>query len=133
MVNRKRLDDISRRRQKKFTYTLGPDVNVLADHADSDILVFVKGESLKKTCGEIARELFMRIMVGTSFLPSETRITMGIVDGNTGDLLWYHYNTDLGIDPAKDDQVRKSIHAMLKPFPVSSEKQARWLEKGIVG
>lgn len=113
----KALSDISKRRQKKFTYTVGPDINVLADYAESDVLVFTRGECLQKSGGELAREIFWYVLAGAAVLPYETRLTVGIVDANTGDLLWLNRNRNVAVNPTESSQLRELVRTMLQAFP----------------
>ena len=120
----KALTDIAKRRQKKFTYTVGPEVNVLADYADVDLLVFLVGEGVKKTGGEITREVVMTVIFGTRTRPSETRMHLAFVDSNTGDILWLnHNNANPGVNPEIDLQMRDAIYKILKPFPQEATRQ----------
>jgi len=117
------LEEIAKGRWDRFTHSLGPEVNVLADHSQSDALILIKGIGVKKTGGEIARELFFTALFGTPFLPSETLLLIGLVDGDTGDLLWFHYNQNVGVDPADSERLRSLVQAILAPFPDSAAKQ----------
>lgn len=119
----KTLGDIQKRRQKKFTYTLGSDINLLADYAGADALIFTKGEGLKKTGGEIAREVILSALFGSPVLPSETQVVSALIDGNTGDVLWLHGGFTNG-DPAQDKRVKEALSVVYKPFPLSASKQA---------
>jgi len=127
-LHAKALSDFLKGRQKKFTYTLGPDVNRLADHAQCDALVLVKGEGVKKTGGEIAREVFFHILFGTGVMPSDTTLWVSFIDGSTGDLLWLNTNVSNRImrdtDPDDSIKIRQLIQQLIRPFPKSAPLEA---------
>ncbi len=127
------LEDIQRRKKKKFTYTLGPDVNVFADRADCDILVFVCEEGLKKSTGEIVKDVVKGALItaaaaciGVIYIPMPktfaTIIHITIVDANDGAILWYTNNRlNPNVDPESEKQLRGAIRRMLKRFPKVSQ------------
>lgn len=113
---------------RKFEYSVGADVNVLADFSDSDALMFVRCTGLKKTGGEIAKDWAQSILISAASLgnvliipyASATMVQMGVVDGNTGDILWYadNSNTDqVAFDIAKEKKLRKVIRQFVSAFP----------------
>lgn len=113
----KALKDVADRRQKQFTYTLGPSVNVLADYVGSDVLVFVNGECLQKSGGELAKDIFWNLIAGSTVQQFQTNIKLGIVDGNTGDLLWLNQSTSPATNPTNADLFRPLVQGMLQAFP----------------
>lgn len=123
-LHAKALSDFLKGRQKKFTYSVGPDVNILGDHAQCDTLVLVKGEGVKKTGGEIAREVFFHILFGTGVMPSDTTLWISFIDGNTGDVLWLNTNADnrysRDADPADTARLRTVVERLADPFPKSA-------------
>lgn len=126
----KLLEDIAKRRQKTFTYTLGADINPVSDPAGADAVLMVRWEAYKKTGGEIAKDLTKSLLIaaatlGTVIMVAPTSVgvvSIAVVDGSTGDILWYNTNQqDTWVDVAKEDDVRRAIDRTLKPFPLSKE------------
>ena len=80
----------------KYERSLGADVNLFADHAEVDALVFAKMWGFKKSSGEIARDAAMTVLIAAatlgSVIPAQptsgATIRIALVDGTTGDVLW---------------------------------------------
>lgn len=119
------LGDIQKGRKGKTPYTLGVDVNILADHAQADSLVFMTGEGIKKTGGEITQEVILSALFGTPIRPSETLAQLAVVDSNTGEILWVNRNSNVAINPADPAQVRSMVRDILQIFPKSAAEQSR--------
>lgn len=119
----KTLEDISKRRQKKFTYSVGSDVNRFADLSQSEVLVLTKVDAFKKTKGEIAKDLAKSILIAVvtgiqvHSLHDAVSIRLAVVDGNTGDILWLNAMPGGGVDAAKEKELRKAVRSLLQPFP----------------
>lgn len=129
-VYQKTLTDIQKRRQKEFLYSLGAQVNPLADRADADALLLVKWEAYKKTGGEIAKDMIRTVLIAAATLgnvvaimpPSYATAHFALVDGNTGEILWYHNNlANMAVDVERYDQLTLAISGMIRPFPISKE------------
>lgn len=135
---KKTLENIAKRRQKKFTYTIGSEINPLADRAQADALLLVKWVAYKKTGGEIAKDIAKTILIAAATLGnvvpvfnfSEGLIQLAVVDGSTGDVLWYHTNFgNTAVNVSEEDQVKKAVKQLIRPFPISTalaeEKKAK--------
>lgn len=114
------------RTMRKFTYSVGSEINVFADAADSDALVMMRCTGYKKTGGEIAKDIAQTLLIavatlGNAFVmesPSITIIQLAVIDGDTGDLLWYIDNgQDAGFDIARSKTFRKSVRNLMSKFP----------------
>jgi len=131
----KSLDDISKRKKKVFTYSIGSDVNILADEADCDVLVFVKEEAIKKSAGEIAKDVIKGVaitaaalLIGVVYVPipqtAATLVHIAIVDSNDGAILWYTNNlNNINWDPENQSQLAQLLKQLLVPFPKSIYKK----------
>lgn len=131
-VYQKTLGDIAKRRQKKFTYSIGSEINSLADWAQADVLLMVKWEAYKKTGGEIAKDMAKTILIAAAtfgsvvpiFPTSQGLMQVAVVDGNTGDILWYHNNlATTAVDVEQEEQLKRAVAQAVKPFPLSAAKQ----------
>jgi len=132
---KKQLEDIAKNKKPKFTYTLGSDVNTFANLAECDILIFVKEDGVKKSAGEIAKDVAKGLMltaacllIGAVYIPipqtAATVAHVAIVDGNDGSILWYNNNvTTPNWDPENQKHVALLIKNIISPFPDSVFKQ----------
>ncbi|MEW5757851.1 MAG: hypothetical protein AB1755_00020 [Candidatus Omnitrophota bacterium] len=139
-----KLKEIQKRKEKKFTYSLGSDINQFADMADADVLVFIKESGFKKTGGEIAKDIAKSVLfsaalaavggIGYMYIsPNEAVIQIAIVDSNTGDILWYNYNRDNpGIDLGNERSVRSILKALLSPFPQRATQERKIVDNKII-
>lgn len=138
LFNRK-LEEIKKRKEKQFTYSVGPDVNIFADLTDTDVLVFIKESGYKKTGGEIAKDIAKSVLfsaalaavggIGYMYIfPNIAVIQIAVVDSNTGDILWYNYNRDNpDIDLGSEKATRNILRALFNPFPkrIAEEREIK--------
>ncbi|OGW76061.1 MAG: hypothetical protein A2Z72_01680 [Omnitrophica bacterium RBG_13_46_9] len=132
----KTLEDISKRKQKKFTYSIGSEVNVFADLADCDILIFIKEEGVKKSAGEVAKDVAKGlaisaacILFGVVYVPipktAAVLMHIAIVDSNDGAILWYTNNLcNPNWDPENQKHMTMLIKYLFKPFPQAAVKKS---------
>ncbi len=127
----KQLRDIQKRKKTKFTYDVGSDANIFADRADCDLLVFVKEEGVKKSAGEIVKDIARGavltaacLLVGAIYVPipraAVTIVQIAVIDGNDGAIIWYNTNiTAPDVDPENQKGISNLIKSLIKPFPDS--------------
>ena len=120
----KTIGDIQKGKRGKTPYSLGEEANILADHSRADSLVLLVGESVKKTGGEVTREVILWALFGTPIRPNETLAFAVLVDGNTGEILWVNKNANTGVNPSMPEQVRALVRDNLNLLPKSASKQA---------
>ncbi len=132
----KRIEEYNKKwfpRAREFRYTVGSDINVFADRAKSDALVFVRCQGIKKSGGEIAKDLAKTLLVAVATLgnamvyyyPSVTVVQMAVIDGDTGELLWYHHNLGQGnFDIAREKRFRRELRSLLSKFPKAASANA---------
>jgi hypothetical protein len=126
----KALDDIRKGKQGKFTYSVGPDINLFADLSDSDAIIFMRGVGMEKSEGEIAKEVVKSVavsvasaMVGAAYTPSiqTSAVTMdvAVVDANDGAILWYNNNAvgSNNYSPRNNRQVSTLTRYLVLAFP----------------
>jgi hypothetical protein len=113
-----RYDDLlprimkKRKDVKQGRFSLGDEVLNLNLDKSVDAIVFVRGEGQKLTKGKTA----FNVLVGGA--AAYLRLTIGIVDARTGDVLLYTDQETRG-DPmsAEDKTLRKAIEKSLKKLP----------------
>ncbi len=72
---------------KNFDYTLGQDTKKLADICESDALLFIYGFDHEATLGRTMMS-FWSALAGV-YLLNPSLMVMGLVDGKTGDVIWF--------------------------------------------
>jgi hypothetical protein len=78
---------------KNFDYSMGAEVGNLAREIGSDGLIFITGSDAQETGGRMAVN-FLRAAVLGVYVYNPSFLSLGLVDGKTGDLLWF--NVTLG-------------------------------------
>ncbi len=131
----KAIEDIIKHRNKKFIYSIGAEANTFANISDSDVLIFVKEEGVKKSAGEIAKDVVKGclitaacLLIGAIYIPipdtCATIVHVAVVDSNDGSILWYTNNAcNTKWDPANEKQMAQLITNLIKPFPDSVDKK----------
>ena len=90
---------------KNFDYTLGNEVAQIGK--TDDILLFINGIDRVQTQGKVAVEA-VKAVVGALFgvaagnFGGETFTTVSLVDGKTGNILWYNYYFSKGTDDLRE-------------------------------
>ena len=79
---------------KVFDYTMGPEIKELAELCQADALLFVFGFDNEATAGRqvsVFFNLLLQAAVGGTayYVPDPNLLVLGLVDGKTGDLLWF--------------------------------------------
>jgi len=130
----KALDDIAKRRKKEFIYSVGSEVNIFADKANCDVLVFVKEVGIKKSAGEVTKEVVKEVLLTTACaligviripIPKvcATRLNIAIVDSNDGAILWYIDNKqNTAYDPQNKEHLFMLAKSLIKHFPEVANK-----------
>ena len=95
----KACDSAITSRKKNINISVDPDVGIFANLAKTDYLLFVRGTGYQTSGGAKARDVAVgaisAILFG-SYAGSQWTgmvLEIGLVDGNTGELLWYDRNT----------------------------------------
>jgi len=130
----KALGDIAKRRKKEFTYSIGSEVNIFADKANCDVLVFVKEVGIKKSSGEVAKEIVKEVLLTTACaligvvripVPTvyATILYIAVVDSNDGAILWYIDNKhNTAYDPQNKEHLFMLAKSLIKHFPDAVNK-----------
>lgn len=126
---RKFLDEIGnkKKRKKEFKYNFGAgDINQLSGYLNSDVLIFVKNSAYKKSAGERVKDFAKSVLIGVALLGAATvrypgnaaTYYIAIVEGETGDVLWYNYNPQgRDINVEKESNVKRILKRILGKFP----------------
>jgi hypothetical protein len=111
--------------KKCTSYTLGPDINILADRYEADALVFLRYRGFEKSGGEIAKDAAKSILIGIATLGSAVPIYYSrggevfvmLVDGDSGDMLWSN-----SASMAQGISLEGMIRRVFKGFPKKKTK-----------
>jgi len=87
------MENIFPTKKKNFDYTLGIEVESLANVCQADALLFVYGFDHEATGGRAALAVWNFLLgaaLGTVILtPNPSGMFMGVVDAHTGELIWF--------------------------------------------
>lgn len=132
----KAVSDIKSGKQSKFTYSVGPDINLFADRSGSDVIIFIRGLGLEKSDDQIAGEVVKGVavavasaMVGVAYTPriqaSSVAMEVAVVDGDDGAILWYNCNMPaMGeCSPRNNRQVSNLTRYLVLAFPNRAKKE----------
>lgn len=100
-------------KKKNFDYTLGAGTEELAGSLGADALLFVYGSDYIETAG---RKLVAAVNLYMLEFGADT-LTMGLVDGKTGDILWFKRSEPVTEFNLRDRaQLDETIKWMTKDF-----------------
>jgi hypothetical protein len=110
-----------------FDYTLGPQVSVFAEQAQAEALLFVDAIDHVHTAGRqalTALGVIVGLAAGVYVVPQGggTVIRVALVDGRSGDILWFNtYSAGSGYDLRTAESCTNIVQAALKGFPLKQE------------
>jgi hypothetical protein len=115
-------DQLFTEKVDNFNYSLGPEVQELAE--DIDALLFVSCSDQISTAGRKALQVgsvIMGALVGVQITPlyGATMVSIALVDSYTGTILWYSYHGSRGDHDLRDPlDTSTLIKELLKDFPI---------------
>lgn len=130
----KSINDINKRKKKKFTYSIGSDVNIFAEESDADMLIFVREDGVKKSSGEVMKDVVKNVLIAAAFAvvggtyvgssqSHATVVHIAAVDSNDGALLWYVNNASYNnYDPSNERHMKSLVKSLIKYLPESANK-----------
>lgn len=130
----KRMEEYQQRWLKgRFVYSVGSEVNVFADLADADALVLLRCLGIRKSAGEMTKDFMKSVLIGVASLGSvmmipyqaATVIQLAVIDGNTGDILWYYPTDAAPFDIGNEQLFRHAIRKAAKAFPKATSLKAK--------
>ena len=108
---------------KKLDCNLGDQAVRLASQTESDALIFLKFTGWKKSGGMIATEVSTNLLIavataGLIINPAKPAgaegLSIALVDGKTGDVLWVNQSSDFYINPIPPSFSRDSIKSLVE-------------------
>lgn len=106
-----------------FDYTLGSGLAFLKQRTNADAGLLVIGRHQIATGGRVAASVLATLAalmgLGGGYLPtSQNFLTLGLVDFETGDILWFNYTTGAsGKDLQKVEDAGAIVKRLLDEFP----------------
>ena len=102
---------------KKFDYTLGNGLSFLKEKTDADAALIFVGQDFVSSDGRKAA-VFLAAMAGVSIPLGHSFLTAGIVDLNTGDVLWINYTFSAGNkDMRESNDVDDMVNEIIQNYP----------------
>lgn len=107
---------------KRFTVSLGPVVNPVADIAEADALLLITYEGITKSDGQVNKEraanVLLGALTGVYYEPvrSASAIEVAMIDGASGDILWVNTEARAGLGTSV-------LSMAMKPLPGGSMQE----------
>jgi PBP1b-binding outer membrane lipoprotein LpoB len=100
-----------------FDYTLGSGLAFLKQRTNADAGLLVIGRHQIATGGRVAASIFAALFAGAYVPTSRNFLTLGLVDFETGDILWFNYTTGAsGKDMQKVEDAGAIVKRLLDEF-----------------
>ncbi|MFQ6023749.1 MAG: hypothetical protein ACE5NW_13600 [Acidiferrobacterales bacterium] len=101
-----------------FDYTLGTGLAFLKSRTGADAGLVVVGRHQVATKGRVAAAVLAALFGGGYMQASNNFLTIGIVDFETGDILWFNYTRGAtGRDLRKVETADEEVRRLLEEFP----------------
>jgi len=116
-----------RQRAATFDYTLGPGLKSVAERIRIDSVVFLVGTDYISTAGRKAAMVFgilAAALTGVVIAPAMAPafMSVGVVDMESGDLVWYATDMSIGSSDLRDAEVMKGlIDSMVQTYPYAAK------------
>lgn len=102
---------------KHFDYTLGPGLRFLKEKTGADTALFITGEDVISTSGRKAAFVVAAIF-GVAIPLGHTFIVGGLVDLETGDILWLNHTVEVSDKTfLKDQDVNEMLSTLYLNYP----------------
>jgi len=112
----------------RFDWTLGADARKLKDITGADYAMFVYTHDAYGSAGRKMAQLMMAGLFGVAIVPGVHLGYAGMVDLNTGDLVWLNADIQMGGDLREKDGAEKRVKELLRGFPKRDAPPAAAIE-----
>ncbi len=116
-------DVLAETKEKVLSVEVDPEVGYFADMADSDYLLFVRGESWGSTTAaarDIAVGVASALLFGGAAITQQKGLVLqvALVNANTAEVVWFNRNVpqDSNFNPADVGSVERLSRDLLKPL-----------------
>jgi len=112
-------------RRGKVESTLGPGLQFLKQKTGADLAVFVSGDDVISSGGRVATMMFAAVW-GVAIPMGHSYLNLGIVDLETGDVLWNENAVSGSYTFLEHKDMKSSLDSIFSHFPefLSNEKLA---------
>ena len=101
-----------------FDYTLGSGLAFLKERTNADAGLLVIGRHQIATGGRVATSVLAALFLGAYVPTGRNFLTLGLVDFETGDILWFNYTIGAsGKDMQKVEDAGAIVKRLLEEFP----------------
>jgi hypothetical protein len=109
-------------RARSFDYTLGPGLAPLREHTQADGALFIVGNDYISSAGRKAA-MVMGILAGAGPHGAPTFLSVGVVDLQTGNLIWFATDFHVGDrDLRKKGDVESMLRELFGTYPSGVRK-----------
>jgi hypothetical protein len=105
------------RKNKSFDWTLGEGTRAIAEKTGARYGLFVTTEDQYGSLGRKMFQIFAAGLVGVGVKSGEHIGYAGLVDLETGELVWLNADGQMGGDVRTEDGMAKRVGQLLKDFP----------------
>ncbi|MEP7221447.1 MAG: hypothetical protein ABI673_02140 [Novosphingobium sp.] len=112
----------------KFDWTLGQDARKLKEITGADYAMFVYTHDAYGSTGRKVAQLMMAGLFGAYIAPGVHLGYAGMVDLETGDLVWLNADIAMGGDLREKDGAEKRVKELLRAFPKRDSPPAPAIE-----
>ncbi|MBI3008066.1 MAG: hypothetical protein HYY56_00870 [Candidatus Omnitrophica bacterium] len=95
---------------------MGPGISPLAQFSGSDTLLFIQCQDYLSTGGRVTMKFFAALL-GAYLSEGFNYISASLVDGSTGEILWYNIYSFEEYDIRNPEKAEKLVRVILKGFP----------------
>lgn len=105
------------RKNKAFDWTLGDGTKRMAELSGARYGLFIETRDEYGSTGRKLLQIFAAGFVGVGIKSGEHRGYAGLVDLNTGDLVWLNADFEMGGDVRNQEGMAKRVSQLLEDFP----------------
>lgn len=102
-----------------FTYTLGPGLQFLKQRSGADYALILQGEDAVSTGGRVGMSVFAALL-GVQMAKGRNYICAGLVDLDTGNVVWLNYDTHNASDFDDPKKMPGYVDDILQDYPDGS-------------
>ena len=102
-----------------FDYTLGPGLQFLRQRSGADYALVLQGEDAESTGGRIGMSIFAA-MLGVNLAKGRNYICAGLIDLNTGNVVWLNYDTHDASDFSNQKKMAGFVDDIMQDYPDGS-------------
>lgn len=111
------------KRLKTFDYGIGPGLSFLAQQTGADTALFLVGEDYVSSSGRKAAA-FVGALFGIGIPLGFNYLTAGVVDLQTGKVLWLNYHVDRAhLDMRNPEDMQQLVNAIFETYSTGGDVQ----------